>query len=208
MSRINFNEIDKYNGGEGSSAYFSLKDKESAMVRILYNNYEDVVPFVVHTLRDGNKTLHIDCPRNDGDALDTCDYCKEGNKPVVRVVVPLFNENTGRIEYWMRSGSYVNKDMKMVTDLVVQQGKPIASQQYMIRREGEGLDTKYAIIPTSISDDKTKDSFGEIKDPIKDLHMIKEAGYKPEETVSTDNGNFAPRQPQQMTSTRKTSEIF
>ena len=187
MATINFSEFSKFNQGEGGS-FFTLKSGESASVRILYDSYDDIIGETVHQVRNENGGFaSVICPRDDKDAIDMCDYCKEGQKPVLRAIIPIYNEDSKKIEYWPRSGTFIDGTLRMTLDLIVNQGKSIASQPYIIRREGNGLETKYVVLPNGVPDDKNKNSFGEVKDPIKDLKMFKEPNYKiPEVTDKKD----------------------
>ena len=202
---VKFSDFDKYSGNKGGNKYFSIKDKESATVRFLYNTYDDIDGIACHNVKIGDRYQLIACPRQEGEPLDVCKYCSGENKPVLRVAVPIFNEDSQQIEYWMKSGKFVGEDLKMVWDLVVQQNKPIASQQYIIKREGNGLDTKYAIIPTGINDDKKREDFGEVvTDAVNGLHMVRPANYEPEVTNETNS------QPNNIdiTATRRTTDVF
>ena len=203
---VKFSDFEKYSGNKGGNKYFSIKDKESATVRFLYNTYDDINGIICHNVKVGDRYSLVACPREEGQPLDTCKYCsmENPNRPVLRVVIPLFNEGTNQIEYWVKSGQYVD-GLRMFFDEVIKLGKPIASQQYIIKRDGSGLDTKYAIIPTAVSDDKKAEDFGTIeKDPINGLHMIKPANWEPEESnnVAQQTSNV------DITATRRTADIF
>lgn len=177
MARISFNQIDEYKQSGGGN-YFKLANGQEAVVRILYNTIENAIPLVVHEVRENGGYATVDCPREPGAPLDECVYCAAQHKPVVRVVIPLYNETTKQIEYWTKSGQWVQDTLKPMTDEVEKLGKPIASQQYKIKRIGEKLDTKYTLIPVGQPDNMTAESFGQIKDPVTDLKMIKEANYR------------------------------
>ena len=203
MARISFNQINEFSQ-QGGGNYFKLNNGQEAIVRILYDTYEDIAPYVCHEIREGNSYARVDCPRQSGSPLDECDYCKQGLKPVVRVVVPLFNVNTNRVEYWIKSGQWIEKEMQPLTDEVVNTGKSIASQQYKIKRTGDGLDTRYSLIPVGVPDDTTKDTYGEVKDPIKDLKMIREANYH----IASKQETTQPEVNTQFQATRRTTDVF
>lgn len=202
MSKVKFSEFSKYSSEGGGNKYFSLKDKESASVRILYNTYDDIEGQLVHNIKIGDRYELITCPREDGDPYDKCVHCMNGNKPVLRVALPIYNEDAKQIQYWVRSGSYVEKDLKMVADLIVQQNKPIASQPYIIKRDGAGLDTKYMIIPSGTPDDKTKDSFGEFETDAVKLKIMREPNYEGSKDNVSNNTQT------EVTATRRTTDIF
>ena len=65
MARITYDQMKNYLGNGGS--YFSLKPNEEALIRILYNNNDDVQAFTVHEIRcKNNQTITVDCARLEG----------------------------------------------------------------------------------------------------------------------------------------------
>lgn len=201
MARITSDQIKNYSRGGGS--FFSLKDGESANVRFLYNTYKDVEAFVVHEFNKNQNFATIDCARQEGDPIDACKWCASGSKPVVRIVIPLYNEDTGEIQYWKKSGNWVENTLKPYLD-EINPGQPISGQIYKIKRTGKEMrDTVYTPIPVGANDNKTKDQFGEIRDPF-ELNIIKESDYD----YNPDNGNNNSNNTQPTTSTRRTLDTF
>ena len=64
-------------------------------------------------------------------------------------------------------------------------------------------DTVYTPIPVGANDNKTKDQFGEIRDPF-ELNIIKESDYD----YNPDNSNNNSNNTQPTTSTRRTLDTF
>lgn len=160
----------------GTSSFFTLQDGGVARVRFLYNTVEDIVPIVAHSINENGNYALIECAIVSNDTpLDACKYCLAGNKAVLRVVIPIFNEDTQTIQYWTRSGSWVKKTL---IPLLQEVPGPISGQVFKLKRQGQQLDTNYTLIPdtTVAHDGRTKEHFGEIQNPV-ESGCVKEANY-------------------------------
>lgn len=193
MAKITFDQIGNYTRGGGK--YFSIKPGESARVRFLYNTTNDIVPYVVHEFNTPGNSVTIDCGRQNNEPLDACKWCASGNPAVVRVVIPLYNEGTGEIEYWKKTGTWVQNTLQPLAQQL-QQGQPISGQVFIIGRTGEGLQTRYSVMPdmSRPNDGRKADEFGEIQDAYT-TGMIKEADYDYDPNAVPQQNNFG--QPQQ-----------
>lgn len=193
MAKITFDQIGNYTRGGGK--YFSIKPGESARVRFLYNTTNDIVPYVVHEFNTPGNSVTIDCGRQNNEPLDACKWCASGNPAVVRVVIPLYNEGTGEIEYWKKTGTWVQNTLQPLAQQL-QQGQPISGQVFIIGRTGEGLQTRYSVMPdmSRPNDGRKADEFGEIQDAYT-TGMIKEADYDYDPNAAPQQNNFG--QPQQ-----------
>lgn len=206
MARANLSDVGKYTGGGGS--FFKLEDGEKKSVRFLYNTVQEVMAsaLTVHEFT-GDKFATIDCARlSSEDPVDACKWCAGGNNPVMRVVLPMYDEVSGEIQYWKKSGSWVT-DVLVPLFENLPAGVPISGQSFVISRTGKTFkDTKYQVAPDmkNPNDNKTKDQFGEVKDPF-DINIIKPNDYDfdPNGTV-TNNASQGPAQQ----ATRRTADIF
>ena len=171
----------------GGNSFFKLEEGKSALVRFLYNTIDDMVPLACHSYTaPGNKyPTDILCARETEDSpMSDCKYCSQGSRIVARYIIPMYNEDTQEIQYWVRSGKFEQKLAVHVEDF---NGKaPISGQVFKIIRTGSGTKTDYELIKSGNNDGRTKDSFGEIKTN-DDIHMIKEGNYTFPEN-STQNG--------------------
>lgn len=188
MAKITFDQIGNYTRGGGK--YFSIKPGESARVRFLYNTTNDIVPYVVHEFNTPGNSVTIDCGRQNNEPLDACKWCASGNPAVVRVVIPLYNEGTGEIEYWKKTGTWVQNTLQPLAQQL-QQGQPISGQVFIIGRTGEGLQTRYSVMPdmSRPNDGRKADEFGEIQDAYT-TGMIKEADYDYDPNAVPQQNNF------------------
>lgn len=208
MSKVSLNDIDKFSRGGGS--FFKLEDGERKSVRFLYNNVDEVInsPVLVHEFT-GEKFATIDCCRQDGDPMDTCKWCAMGNNPVTRVVLPIYDEESGEIQYWKKSAVFV-RDTLMPVFENLPAGAPISGQIFTIGRTGKTWkDTKYTVAPDLrvMNDMKAKEQFGEIKDPY-EMNMIRPNDYDFDPTPSNQSqgaNNYQQSIPQ---ATRRTADVF
>lgn len=203
MARVNLRDLDKYTSGGG--AFFKIADGEKKSVRFLYNTVQEVEesPLLVHQF-SGEKFATIDCNRPDKtQPLSDCKWCAMGNKPQVRVIIPMYEEETQQIVYWNRLASFANDNLLPLFENLPA-GVPISGQSFIISRTGKSLtDTKYSIAPDMrvMNDMKTKDAFGEVKDAYQ-LNMVHETDYDFDPTPSAQPAGNAPA------STRRTADVF
>lgn len=222
--RITREQGQSYSGG--GSSFFKLKDNESARVRFLYNTVNDIEFIAVHSLRENGRYATVDCSRLPSDPVDNCKWCANGDRPVSRAVIPMFNLNTSKVEYWVRSQSWVEGTLLPSLEQVPQ-GQPISGQTFIIKRTKTGnlpTDVSYSVQPElgSANDGKTKADFGEVKDAF-ECGAIQPNDYTfPVTTPNANNmNNQNYGQPQQnygqqnnmygnqnFTSTRRTNDVF
>ena len=201
MARVSLNDADKFTGG--GSSFFKLEDGEKKSVRFLFNTVQEVVDSAlsVHEFT-GNKFATIDCSRTPDESADSCKWCSMGNNPVMRVVLPMYEEGSNEIQYWKKSGTFV-KDTLVPLFENLPAGAPISGQSFIISRTGKTWkDTKYSVAPDmrKMNDMKTKDSFGEVKDPF-EINIIRPNDYD-------FDPNANDQEPSQQQATRRTADVF
>ena len=202
MGRVSLNDADKYTGG--GSSFFKLEDGEKKSVRFLYNTVQELIDsaLVVHEFT-GSKFATIDCSRNPDEPVDSCKWCAMGNNPVMRVVLPMYEETTGEIQYWKKSGSFV-KDTLLPLFENLPPNVPISGQSFIVSRTGKTWkDTKYSVAPDmrKMNDMKIKTAFGEVKDPY-EINII-----KPNDFDFDPNANAQDQNPPAQ-ATRRTADVF
>ena len=203
----------------GGNSYFKLEEGKSAMVRFLYNTMEDMEPLACHVVDDpnGKYPQNVLCARETAESpISDCKYCQSGHKIVARYIIPIYNEDSQEIQYWVRTGKFEEKLAVHTEDFNGQ--APISGQVFKIIRTGSGTSTDYELIRTGNNDGKTRDAFGELKTN-DELKMIKPGNY---EFPSNPQGNFGNQQfggqqngsgnqgfgGQQFNSTRRTTDMF
>lgn len=213
MAKFSFDQMMQHTSGGGSS-FFSLKANEEARVRFLYDTFADIEGYTVHEFNKNNNYATIVCGRHEGDSKEACKWCMMDNKPVNRVIVPVYNEDKGEVQYWKRSEQWVKENLLPQIEVVVKEGFTICSQVYIVKRVGNGLDTTYPLIRTGMPNNKRKAEYGEIKDPFA-INMIKPVDYEfdpyagidnvaQQNTANTYGNNFGQVPP----ATRRTADVF
>lgn len=120
--------------------YFRLGyDGDEADVIFLYRTQDDVVSFVVHDVCDestGGKLKRFLC-KGKG-----CSCCKKNMKPKVAIFVPVYNIKEDAVQFWERSGRFMNELDRLFSDHGF-----IGAFVYRITREGApgSLLTRYNI---------------------------------------------------------------
>lgn len=192
MARFRYDEADKYGSGDGAG-YFSLKeDKDTARVRIMYNSIEDVECFSVHQLDvegEAYKKMYVNCLREAGKPLDTCPFCAARMGTRVKLMVPLYNIDTGQIQFWDRGKKFINK-LSSVCGRYSGPNKPLVSQVFEIERNGKKGEqtTTYEIYPVE-RDDVTLEDLPEIPEILGTKILDKTAD---EMNEYLEIGSFAP----------------
>ena len=93
MARFTAQDADKY-GGKGGAGFFSLKgDGDSAVVRFLYNDVDDVEGYAVHEVEIDDKKRYVNCLRDYNSPIDDCPFCRAKKYQIAKLFVPLYNED-------------------------------------------------------------------------------------------------------------------
>ena len=190
------------NYSQGGSSFFKLEDGETGRVRFLYNTINDIEFLAVHSINQNGQYATIDCNRLPSDPIDKCKWCSQQNRPVSRVVIPLFNLDANEVQYWTRTEQWVEGTLIPTLEETIPQGQPISGQNFKIKRTGKELKTTYNIMPEmgTTNDGKTRDQFGEVKDPY-EANIIKPTDYEfPVQNNTQQVSNFQ--------STRRTTDVF
>jgi len=159
--------------GGGGNQYFKLEEGRTANIRFLYNTVEEIqdeglVAHIVLPEESGQKfNVTVLCgAKSDATAKEDCKWCATDHKPYARYPLALYNEDQQSIQYWLKSGQYVDGLIAQLRE-IVPQGKPISGQIFKMIRTGKGTQTQYNILTQGQpqNDGKTPDAFGEIKEP-------------------------------------------
>lgn len=180
-----FDGLMSYKPNKGGK-YFSLKNGEEARVRFLYDNLNEIYQLWVHefTTPPYPQYATIICPSQGDGRSENCKWCASGAPRSNKVIVGLYNLETNEVQYWKRAAGYVQQNIVPLLEEVSKLNQPIASQVYKIKRNGDSLQTTYAIIPIGQPDGQAKATFGELEDPF-DIGMVKE--YDPSFELGQNN---------------------
>ena len=148
--RFSYNDAENY-GSNGSSSFFTLKnDKDTARVRIMYRNMNDVEGLAVHEVEVDGKKRYVNCLREYNDPIDMCPLCKANYKIIAKLFVPLFNEETGEVMVWERGKKFFGK----LSSLCGRYDN-LVSHVFDIERNGKPKDTATTYEIYNVSEDNT-----------------------------------------------------
>jgi len=198
MARFTQKNIEQFEQSSGSNTarktgYFSLKkDKETARVRFLYEDIDDIVKscFTVHKVKVGDRERYVNCLRETDDPIDACPFCQAGLDKMNKMFVPLYNEDTQQIQTWERGKKFYGR----ITGLCARYPN-IVSRTFDIERNGApgSTDTTYEIFPvdgpdeTSVDDILADADMDELPDALGTIILNKTAD---EMDSYIENGDF------------------
>jgi hypothetical protein len=138
MSRINPNDLEKYQSPSNSSEFFSLKnDKDTAVVHFLAETTDDLDIFVVHKVKEGEKYRYVSCLRNAGEPVDNCPLCAAGLKPEVRIFAQMYDAKDKKVKIWDRGRTFLK-----LLEPFARRIKPLFKRPFEIERNGVAGDMK------------------------------------------------------------------
>lgn len=165
-------DMDKYASSGG--AYFSLKnDKDTAMVRFMFESVDDIVGYSVHKVKVNGNDRYVNCLREYADPLDKCPLCEAHFKLFPRFFVPLYMMDTGETVIWDRGPGKNNSFYSQLTDLC-NKYNPLVSYPVEVERNGKAgdFDTTYEMYVQEC-DDTLLEDLPEIPDPTGSLLLDK-----------------------------------
>lgn len=145
-------------GGFDDVKFFQLKDDgDNAVVKILLANEDDIVKFtkVVHMVEINGFNNKVLC------SGAGCECCKAGIKKVLKIMMPLFNNETQQVEIWERGINQI-KDLQTM----MEEYGDLTQETFKIVRSGKAKskDTKYSMVyvKKGITTDKTNEDAPQI----------------------------------------------
>ena len=156
--RFGINESDNY--GTGKSNYFSLKDdKDTAVIRFLYNDINDVEGVACHSVEVDGKRMDVECLRAYNEPLSKCPLCEAGYKVDAQLFIPVYDENAKESKIWTRGKTFFSKLSSLCSRY-----NPLVSTPFEVERNGKKGDTNttYEVYPLTADNARIED-FPEIK---------------------------------------------
>lgn len=203
MARFTMDEADNY-GNQGSGGFFKLSnDKDTALVRLMYNSAEDVEGFAVHEVEVDGKRRLVNCLRAYNEPIENCPFCAEGKKISAKVFLFLYDIDAEEIKIWERGKTILSKIASLGARY-----NPLVSMPFEIERVGKSGDTntKYEFYPTQ-SDDLTLEDLPEVPEILGTI-VLDKTFDEMEEYLATGTFNDEEEAPVQRKSapvTRRTS---
>ena len=143
MARFNMEQAKNY--GTGGSNFFSLKDdRETAKVRFLLNDVNDLYGVSVHEVEENGNRYDVECIRSYDEPVDKCPLCAAGYKVNAKLFIPIYNEDEQKVQVWTRGKTYFEKISGLSTRY-----NPLVATPFEIERHGKKGDTNttYEIYP-------------------------------------------------------------
>lgn len=185
MARFNVDEVENY-GGSGGAGYFSLKnDKDTAQVRFMYNNIDDVEGYAVHQVEIDDKKRYVNCLREYNQPVSDCPFCEAKNFQLAKLFVPLYDIKDDKVKIWERGKKFFSK----IGSICARYSNPtVVSHIFEIERNGKPGDqtTSYEIYETD-QDNTTMEDLPEKPELLGGLILDKS---KEEMQYYLDNGKF------------------
>lgn len=150
MARFGVQDVDNYGGGNNN--FFSLSDdKQTAQVRFLYNDINDVEGVALHEVPVGNGNMDIECLRLYNDPVDVCPLCAAGYQVKAKIFVPVYDVKTGETKIWTRGKRFIQKLSSLCTRY-----NPLVNTIFEVERNGKKGDTNTSYEMYNISTDKKR----------------------------------------------------
>lgn len=158
MGRFSANDVDNY-GGNGGSSFFSLKnDGDTARVRFMYNDMEDVVGYAVHEVDVGGKKRYVNCTRAYNEPKSKCPFCEAGNFQRAKLYIPVYDIDADEVKIWERGKNFFAK-MSALCARYANGDTPLVAHTFDVERHGKKGDTSttYEIYETGHDDTRMED---------------------------------------------------
>lgn len=153
MAYVDYNtfvETEKTSGNSDGIGFFTLKDGEEAIVRIMCDSINELDILTVHPITVGNSTFpnrQVNCLRDPREPLEQCPLCSAGNKVKQKVFIKMikYDPITGEPSpvVWDRPAYKLVPTIKKYID----EYGPLSNIICKISRTGSKYDTVYNIIP-------------------------------------------------------------
>ena len=153
MAYVDYNtyvETEKTSGNSDGVGFFTLKDGEEAIVRIMCDSINELDILTVHPITIGNSSFpnrQVNCLRDPREPLEQCPLCSAGNKVKQKVFIKMikYDPVTGEPSavVWDRPAYKLVPTIKKYID----EYGPLSNIICKIARTGSKYDTVYNIIP-------------------------------------------------------------
>ncbi len=155
MARFSERDADNY-GNNNQSSFFQLKnDKDTARVRFMYNNMEDVYGVAVHDVEVNGKKRYVNCIREYNDPKNACPFCAANRTQVAKVFVPLYDVDEQAVKIWERGKKYLG-NLSSICSRYASADTPLVSHIFEIERSGRPKDPATTYREFDIKHDDTR----------------------------------------------------
>ena len=140
MGRVTEEEAQKYSVSNGS--WFQLKnDKDVATVQFVFDNPEDLAPYVCHRVKVGDRERYVDCLATYG---EECPLCHAGHQQKLVRFLVMYQHEDGQMKIWERGKTFIQQVQGYMNRY-----SPISNYVFQIERNGKAGDMKttYNVFP-------------------------------------------------------------
>lgn len=154
MGRINPNEAEKYERGQGE--WFKLSnDGDVARVQFLYNSPDELDIFACHEVDVNGSSRYVSCNREYDEPMGNCPFCVEQGLPKPVTILSMFDVESQTVKSWVRGKTFRKKIENLFNRYPMLRNTVVE-----IERNGAKGDTRTTyeiypmpdIVPTDISD--------------------------------------------------------
>lgn len=132
MARFSAKDADNY-GGQGGGGFFSLKDdKDTAVVRFMYNTLDDVEGYAVHEIEVDGKKRYVNCLRDYNEPVENCPLCAARMKVLAKLFVHVYDVDSEEVKIWDRGKTFFSKLSSLCNRY-----NPLVSTPFEIERNGK-----------------------------------------------------------------------
>lgn len=150
MAKVNARQANEtFKPMDNGTEFFSLKnDMDTATVRFLYDNENDLDTYIVHQVEINGKKRYVDCLQED------CPLCKSGNRPKLKLFLQLLDTRDDKVKLWERGQKFI----PTILGVFNKYGE-ICNREYDVERHGEkgSTSTTYALYALDRDDKKLSD---------------------------------------------------
>ena len=157
MARFNAETAEQY-GGTGGHGFFSLQnDKDTARVRFMYSNLDELSGYAVHKVTVDGRDRYVNCLREYNQPIADCPFCEAHMPQFAKIYVPLYvmdDNGGGEIKIWERGKKFIAKMVSLFSRY-----PNICGTVFEIERNGKKGDTAttYEIYPIETDNVKLTD---------------------------------------------------
>lgn len=124
--------VEKYESSGEKAKWLQLKDDgDSALVRFLHKDENDLDVFEVHSIEVDGFMQSVKCLGDD------CELCKSGNRPQLRIWLQMIDLEDDEVKIWNRGVT----DIKRILEEISENGN-LNERDYKIKRIGKKGSTK------------------------------------------------------------------
>lgn len=153
MARFSYEESENY--GASKSNFFTLKDdKDTKVIRFLYNDMNDIQGVSCHEVKIGDKTVDVECLRAYNEPVSKCPLCEAEYRTKAMLFVPVYDVEDKETKIWTRGKKFFDKLSSLCSRY-----RPLVGTPFEVERNGKKGDTSttYEMFPLKSDDSRIED---------------------------------------------------